>query len=176
MDFSKLKAGKDPKNGEVNVFVEIAMGSDVKYEVDEESGLIFVDRFLHTAMSYPFNYGFIPHSKGQDGDPADACIISTSPVVTGTVLPVKVIGLLEMEDEGGVDTKFIAVPKAKIDPWMGAIESMNDIDDLTKKKIKHFFDHMKELEPGKWVKTGEFKNKTEALKELDKSLGNLSNR
>lgn len=167
---SKVPSGKDPQKGEVNAFIEIPKGSDVKYELDEDSGVVFVDRFLYTAMVYPFNYGFLVGSQGEDGDPLDMCIISTKAVQPGTVLPCRVIGLLVMEDEGGVDTKILAAPAKKIDPLMAKIIDVSDLEDLTRQKIKHFFDHMKELEPGKWVKTGEYQGTKEAIDELMKAI------
>lgn len=148
-------------------FIEIPLGSSVKYEVDEKTGELTVDRFLHTAMSYPFNYGYVKGTKGKDGDPLDVCIFSSQPVVPGVVMKCHAIGLLEMEDEGGIDTKIFAVPDLKIDPFYGTWISINDIPDILKVRAKHFFDHMKELEPGKWVKTGGFKDASEAEKEIE---------
>lgn len=164
-----LKPGKNPPE-EINVFIEIPQGSSIKYELDKESGLIFVDRFTYTAMFYPFNYGFIPQSHAEDGDPVDVLVISSLPVHPGVILPSKPIGMLEMEDEEGVDTKIIAVPTKKIDPFMANTTDINDLDENTKGKIKHFFDHYKELEPNKWVKTKNFLGKEEAYKAIEKAL------
>jgi len=136
----------------VNMFIEIPMNSSVKYELDEESCLVKVDRFLYTSMSYPFNYGFIPGTKSEDGDPIDLLLISREPVMPGTIIEAKPIGILMMQDEEGPDSKIIAVPKEKLDPIYGSWSDVKDIPDFFKKKISHFFEHYKELEPGKWVK------------------------
>jgi inorganic pyrophosphatase len=136
----------------VNMFIEIPMNSSVKYELDEESCLVKVDRFLYTSMSYPFNYGFIPGTKSEDGDPIDLLLISREPVMPGTIIEAKPIGVLVMQDEEGPDAKIIAVPKEKLDPIYGSWNDVKDIPDFLKKKISHFFEHYKELEPGKWVK------------------------
>lgn len=150
-------------------FIEIPLNSNIKYEVDEETGELKVDRFLHTAMSYPFNYGYVKETKGKDGDPLDVCIFSSLPVTPGVVMKCHAIGLLEMEDEGGIDTKIFAVPDKKIDPLFGVWADIKDIPEIFLSRTKHFFDHMKELEPGKWVKTGEFKGALEAEKEIEAS-------
>jgi len=170
MDIKKISTGKNPENGEVNVFIEIPQGSDVKYELDKESGVIFVDRFLYTAMNYPTNYGFAPNTLSKDGDPIDVMVLSSKPAYPGTVLPSVIVGMLEMEDEAGIDTKILAVPTKKIDPVFGEYKDITDVPDAIKNKIKHFFDHMKELEPGKWVKTKDWKGKKEAVKEFQASI------
>ncbi|NTU46265.1 inorganic diphosphatase [Candidatus Roizmanbacteria bacterium] len=169
MDISKLSIGKNPP-AEVNVVVEIPQGSSIKYELDKESGVIMVDRFGYTAMFYPFNYGFIPGTTAEDGDPTDVLVISTYSVAPGCAIPVRPIGMLEMEDEEGIDTKIIAVPTKKVDPFFADIEDITDIDETTKKKIKHFFDHYKELEPNKWVKTRNFLGKEKAYEAITSSM------
>jgi len=169
MNIAKLSSGKNVPE-EVNVVVEIPQGSSVKYELDKESGAIFVDRFNHTAMFYPFNYGFIPQTKAEDGDPVDVLVISTYPVVPGAVIAVRPIGMLEMEDEAGIDTKIIALPIKKVDPFYENINDMVELSDKVKNMIKHFFDHYKELEAGKWVKTKEFLNKDKAFEAIKKSI------
>lgn len=136
----------------VNVLIEIPMGSDVKYEYDKKNNIIKVDRFLYTSMSYPFNYGYVPATLEEDGDPVDIMVLSQKSVVPGSLMEAKPIGVLLMEDEAGVDSKLIAVPKEKVDPIYGKLNDVEDIDEITKKKIKHFFERYKELEPGKWVK------------------------
>src|SRR3989338_7104535 len=156
MDITKLSAGKNPEKGEVNVFIKIPQGSSIKYEIDKESGVIMVDRFAYTAMFYPFNYGFVPQTSAEDGDAVDVLVISTYAVAPGTVIPSRVIGMLEMEDEEGIDTKILAVPTVKVDPFFANINDVSDIDTALKNKIKHFFDHYKEIEPGKWEKTRKF--------------------
>lgn len=153
-----------------DVLIEIPAHGSVKYEIDEEKGKLRVDRFLHTSMVYPFNYGSILKTKGGDGDPLDGCVFSLEPVAPGVLIKCHAIGFLEMEDEGGIDTKIIAVPDKKIDPVFGVYTSIKDLPMHLLEKTKHFWDHMKELEPGKWVKTGEYKDKDEAEKILQKSL------
>ncbi len=169
MQINKLSVGKNPPQ-EVNVFIEIPQGSSVKYELDKESGVIMVDRFNFTAMFYPFNYGFIPGTSSEDGDPADVLVISSYPVQPGTVIPSRPIGMLEMEDEAGIDTKIIAVPTLKVDPFFSKINNINDLDEMTKQKIQHFFNHYKELEPKKWVKTKNFLGKEKAYENIKKSI------
>ena len=169
MNISKLSVGKNPPE-EVNVFIEIPQGSSVKYELDKESGVVMVDRFNFTAMFYPFNYGFIPGTSAEDGDPTDVLVISSYSVQPGTVIPARPIGMLEMEDEAGIDTKIIAVPTVKVDPFFSKINDISDLDEMTRKKIQHFFNHYKELEPGKWVKTKKFLGKEKAFQDILKSV------
>lgn len=170
MDITKLKSGKNPKTGEVNVLVEIPKNSNIKYELDKETGAIFVDRFLHTSMSYPFNYGFVPGTLAEDGDPLDIIVLSEFEVAPGSIIPSTIIGMLEMEDEEGIDTKILAVPSIKIDPLFGVYRNITDVPDAIKNKLKHFFENYKTLEPGKWVKIKEWKDKKVALDALKKSL------
>lgn len=166
----KLSAGKDPQKGLVNVFVEIPKDSDIKYELDKKSGLIFVDRFLYTAMSYPFNYGFVPNTLADDGDPLDILVLSDKIIAPGVVIPSVVIGMLEMEDEEGIDTKILAVPTKKVDPLYGDFTDMNDVPEAIKNKLKHFFENYKTLEPGKWVKIKEWKGKEAAIAAIKDSM------
>ncbi len=172
MNISKVSAGKDVKNGLVNVFIEIPKDGNIKYELDKETGVIFVDRFLYTAMNYPFNYGFVPNTLAEDGDPIDVLVLSEQAVVPGVVIPSQVIGMLEMEDEEGIDTKILAVPSKKVDPLFGAYSDIADVPDAIKNKLRHFFENYKTLEPGKWVKLKEWKDKKTALKAVEKSIRN----
>lgn len=165
-----IPTGKNVQNGELNVFVEIPKDSSIKYELDKDSGVVFVDRFLHTAMKFPTNYGFVPNTLADDGDPLDVMVLSEYAVAPGTVIPSVVIGMLEMEDEAGIDTKILAVPSVKIDPLFGALKDITDIPEATKNKIKHFYENYKSLEPGKWVKLKEWKNKETALASVQKAL------
>lgn len=165
----KLSSGKNPPE-QINVFIEIPAGSDIKYELDKDSGVVFVDRFLYTAFSYPFNYGFVPGSHAEDGDPVDVLVIADKTVAPGTVIPACPIGMLEMEDEEGIDTKILAVPTKKIDPLYGEWKDISDVPQAMKDKIKHFFEHYKELEPGKWVKLKDWKGKKDALASISKGL------
>jgi len=151
---------------DINVLIEIPKNSFVKYEVDKESGLLYVDRFMYTAMSYPFNYGYLPNTQSKDGDPVDIMVISTYGVQAGCMLPSRVIGVLEMEDEAGIDNKVIAVPAKNIDPFYAHIEDISDLDEATCNLIKHFFENYKGIEPGKWVKIKSFLGKDDAWREI----------
>lgn len=170
MNLSKLSSGKNPQEGEVNVFIEIPQGVSVKYELDKDSGAIFVDRFLFTEMNYPFNYGFVPNTLAGDGDPIDVMVLSSKPVVPGVVIPSRVIGMLEMEDEAGEDTKVIAVPMPKVDKKYAQYSDVTDIPKETKEEIKYFFENYKKTEPGKWVKIKDWKNKEVAIEEVKSSI------
>ena len=169
MNLEKISAGKKVPD-EINVFIEISKGSGVKYELDKESGLLFVDRFVHVAMGYPFAQGFIPATHAKDGDPADVMLIASDAIMPGVLISARPIGMLQMTDEAGEDNKIIAVPSSKIDPHFAEIHDIADIDAHTKKKIKHFFETYKALEPGKWVKTGEFLGAEAAKAEINASL------
>lgn len=154
---------------EINVLVEIPKGSMIKYEVEKESGMLVVDRFMYTAMAYPFNYGYIPNTLAKDGDPVDVMVVSSYPVQAGALLPSRVIGMLEMEDEAGIDNKIIAVPTKKVDPFYAHINDLADLDEATQNMIKHFFEYYKSTEPGKWVKVNKFLGRQEALKDIAES-------
>ncbi len=169
MDLKKIGAGKNPPE-EVNVVIEIPQGVSVKYELEKESGAIFVDRFLYTEMGYPFNYGFIPQTLAGDGDPLDVLVLSSKPVSVGVVIPSRPIGVLEMTDEAGEDSKIIAVPTKKIDPKFSSWENVFDIPEKTKQEIVYFFENYKKTEPGKWVKVKEWKDKPQALAQIKKVL------
>lgn len=170
MNIIKLSSGKNAVEGEINVLVEIPKDSGIKYELDKDSGVVMVDRFLHTAMRFPTNYGFVPNTLADDGDPLDVMVLSEFSVAPGTVIPSVVIGMLEMEDEAGIDTKILAVPTKKIDPLFGSFTDIDDVPEATKNKMKHFYENYKSLEPGKWVKLKEWKNKSEALEAVKKAL------
>jgi len=152
MALDLVPTGRDVPN-EVNVVIEIPMNSEpVKYEVDKASGAIFVDRVLTTPMRYPCNYGYIPHTLAGDGDPADVLVIMPMPLVPGSVIRCRPVGMLQMQDEAGEDTKIVAVPISKVFPAYDRVQSVDDLPDLTKERIQHFFEHYKDLEKGKWVK------------------------
>ena len=152
MALDLVPTGRDVPN-EVNVVIEIPMNSEpVKYEVDKASGAIFVDRVLTTPMRYPCNYGYIPHTLAGDGDPADVLVIMPMPLVPGSVIRCRPVGMLKMVDEAGEDTKIVAVPISKVFPSYDRVSSVDDLPDLTKERIQHFFEHYKDLEKGKWVK------------------------
>jgi len=168
MDIKKIKVGEVPNK--VNVFIEIPKDGNIKYELDKESGIIFVDRFLHTAMNYPFNYGFIPNTLSEDGDPSDVLVLGEQALMPGVVIPTKIIGMLEMEDEAGIDTKLLAVPTEKVDPSSVDINDIADVSEAVKNKIKHFFENYKTLEPGKWVKIKEWRGQKEAADAIKKAM------
>ncbi|OGY16190.1 MAG: inorganic pyrophosphatase [Candidatus Chisholmbacteria bacterium RIFCSPHIGHO2_01_FULL_48_12] len=147
------------------VFIEIPIGSSVKYEVDETTGELKVDRFLYNSFAYPFNYGYIKDTKGGDGDPMDAVVLSSQPVVPRVVIMCHAIGVLATQDEGGEDAKVIMVPTAKIDPLYGSFQDIKDVPQALLNKIKHFFEHYKDLEPGKWIKIIKWQN-AEAAEDL----------
>lgn len=151
----------------INVVVEIPKGSKQKYEFDEELGAIKLDRTLYSPMYFPFEYGFIKDTLGEDGDPLDVVLLASFPTFPGCVVQSEIIGILEMEDEAGVDTKIIAVPAEKINPRFKEIKDVNDLPEHQKKEIKEFFETYKNLEPEKWVKLKEFKPKAEAEKMIE---------
>ncbi|MFT6077655.1 MAG: inorganic pyrophosphatase [Myxococcota bacterium] len=165
MDISKISPGKDLPN-QINVIIEVPMNSDpVKYEIDKDSGAIFVDRFMGTPMFYPCNYGFIPGTLSDDGDPADVLVVSDYPIVPGGVIAAKPVGVLIMEDEKGMDEKIIAVPAKKLNSVYEDINEYQELPESLINKIKHFFERYKELEKGKWVKVKGFEGSDKA-KEL----------
>lgn len=152
MDISKIGIG-DNAPEEVNVIIENALGGiPVKYELDKESGAMFVDRFIHTAMHYPGNYGFIPHTLSGDGDPVDVLAVGRAPVMPGAVMLIRPVGVLMMEDDGGVDEKIIGVPANKLHPYHANVSEYTDLREINRQQIEHFFTHYKDLEKGKWSK------------------------
>lgn len=169
MDISKISPGKDLPN-DINVVIEIPQGSQVKYEVDKDSGALVVDRFLFTPMAYPAAYGFIPGTLAADGDPADALVLTPAAVVPGAVIRARPIGMLKMEDESGQDEKIICVPHDKVHPQFTNVQSVDDLPEITKKAITHFFERYKDLEPNKWVKVTGWADKTEAGKVIMEAL------
>ena len=169
MDVSKIPTGRAPP-GDIFVVVEIPQGSAVKYEVDKESGAIFVDRFLFTATAYPSAYGFIPGTLAEDGDPADALVLTPYPVVPGAVIRARPIGMLNMEDEAGRDTKIVCVPHDKIHPQYADLTEVAQLPEITRKAIAHFFETYKDLEPGKWVKVSGWGDRAAAETEIMRSI------
>ena len=152
MSLNKVSSGRDVPN-DFNVIIEIPMNADpIKYEVDKESGAIFVDRFMSTAMHYPCNYGYVPNTLSDDGDPCDVLVITPFPLFPGVVVRCRAIGVLKMTDEAGGDAKVLAVPVDKILPIYSHWQKPEDINDLRLQQIQHFFEHYKDLEKGKWVK------------------------
>jgi inorganic pyrophosphatase len=152
MRIDAVSIGIDPPR-EVNVIIEVPVGGEpIKYEMDKEAGTLVVDRFLYTAMRYPWNYGFIPHTLSNDGDPCDVLVANTRAIVPGAVMSVRPVGVLLMEDEAGGDEKIIAVPSSKLTQRYDKVKSFADLPDITLAQIQHFFEHYKDLERGKWVK------------------------
>jgi inorganic pyrophosphatase len=152
MRLDAIAIGKNPPD-DVNVVIEVAIGGEpIKYEMDKESGTLFVDRFLYTPMRYPGNYGFVPHTLSDDGDPIDVLVANTRPIIPGAVINVRPVGVLKMEDDGGGDEKIIAVPSPKLTQRYNTVSNYTDLPAITIAQIQHFFEHYKDLEPGKWVK------------------------
>ena len=155
----------------VNVIIEIPSHSDpVKYEVDKETGAMFVDRFMGTAMHYPCNYGYIPQSLSEDGDPADVLVVTPVPVISGAVISVRPLGMLQMTDEAGKDGKILAVPVDKLCSMYSGINNVRDLPISLLDTISHFFEHYKDLEPGKWVKIDGWVDVEEAKREIISSI------
>ena len=156
MDLSKIAAGRNPPK-DINVLIEIPVGGvPVKYEIDKASGTLFVDRFLHTAMYYPGNYGFIPQTLSEDGDPADVLVIAPVPVVPGAVIRCRPVGALVMKDQAGPDEKILAVPVDELHPFYENVRSYTDLPVIMRDQIAHFFRHYKDLEKDKWTDVGEW--------------------
>ncbi|MEM7444963.1 MAG: inorganic diphosphatase [Pseudomonadota bacterium] len=152
MDLSHIKIGEDPPN-DIYVVIEVPQGGEpVKYELDKASGAMFVDRFLHTAMYYPGNYGFVPHTLSGDGDPVDVVVVGRAPVIPGAVILSRPVGVMIMEDEAGDDEKIIAVPVDRLYPYYSNIATYRDLPEILIDQISHFFTHYKDLEKGKWSK------------------------
>lgn len=152
---------------EVNVIIEIPMGGEpIKYEIDKDSGALFVNRILGTSMRYPCNYGYIPHTLCGDGDPADVLVFMNRPLLPGSVVPCRPIGMLKMTDEAGEDSKIVAVPVPKVTKYYDKVSSVDDLPEIKLQQIAHFFEHYKDLEPGKWVKVEGWVGADEAKKEI----------
>jgi inorganic pyrophosphatase len=162
MRIDAVAIGKNPPD-DINVIIEVEIGGEpIKYEMDKEAGTLVVDRFLYTAMRYPGNYGFIPHTLSNDGDPCDVLVANTRAIVPGAVMSVRPVGVLLMEDEAGGDEKIIAVPTSKLTQRYDKVKNYSDLPDITLQQIRHFFEHYKDLEPGKWVKIAGWGDAAEA--------------
>jgi inorganic pyrophosphatase len=152
MNIDAIAIGQDPPR-DVNVIVEVSIGGEpIKYEMDKRAGTLVVDRFLYTPMRYPGNYGFVPHTLSEDGDPIDVLVANTRPIVPGAVINVRPIGVFKMEDDSGHDEKIIAVPMPKLTKRYAHVVNYTDLPEITLQQIEHFFAHYKDLEPGKWVR------------------------
>ena len=175
MIIDRIPIGENPPY-DVNVIIEIPLGGvPVKYELDKASGAMYVDRFLHTAMYYPCNYGFIPHTLSDDGDPIDAAVLGQIPVIPGVVIRSRPIGVLMMEDESGIDEKILCVPVDALHPFYGDVGSYRDIRPVMLDQIAHFFEHYKDLETEKWVKVKGWGETEEALELIRAAIERAQN-
>ena len=157
-----IPTGNNPPE-DINVIIEVPVGGEpIKYELDKKSGTLFVDRFLYTPMRYPGNYGFVPHTLSADGDPIDVLVCNTRAIIPGAVMNCRPVGVLVMEDDGGGDEKLIAVPSPKLTQRYAKVQNYADLPDITLQQIRHFFEHYKDLEPGKWVKIHHWGDAAEA--------------
>ena len=172
MDINKISIGEDAPEV-INVIIEISAGANpVKYEFDKDSGALLVDRFLTTAMFYPANYGFIPHTLSADGDPADVLVVTNTPIIPGCVIAARPVGVLMMEDESGMDEKIIAVPTDKLHPFTKDIKEITDLPEALLEQITHFFERYKDLEKGKWAKVTGFEGRDKAYQVIKDSIQN----
>jgi inorganic pyrophosphatase len=170
MNIDLIPTGDDPPH-KLNVIIEVPVGGEpVKYEFDKKSGAIWVDRILHTSMRYPANYGFIPHTLSADGDPLDALVVARSPFIPGSVVRVRPIAVLWLEDEAGGDEKILTVPVDTTFPYYEKVETADDLPSIVKQQIEHFFTHYKDLEPEKWVRVGSWGGKEDALRIVAESV------
>jgi inorganic pyrophosphatase len=168
-----ISIGRDPPN-EVNVIVEVPVGGEpIKYEMDKAAGTLVVDRFLYTAMRYPGNYGFIPHTLSDDGDPCDVLIANQRGIVPGAVIAVRPVGVLKMQDEAGGDEKIIAVPVSRLSLRYDRVKTYLDLPDITLRQIEHFFQHYKDLEPNKWVKVAGWGGPEEAAQLIMEAIDRI---
>ena len=170
MKLEAIAIGHQPPE-DVNAIIEVPIGGEpIKYEMDKEAGTLVVDRFLYTPMRYPGNYGFVPHTLSDDGDPIDVLVANTRPIIPGAVINVRPIGVLRMEDDGGGDEKIIAVPSVKLTRRYERVRSYADLPDITIKQIQHFFEHYKDLEPDKWVKIHHWGDADEAKRLITEAI------
>ena len=175
MRIDAIAIGNNPPD-DVNVIIEVEIGGEpIKYEMDKEAGTLFVDRFLHTPMRYPGNYGFVPHTLSDDGDPIDVLVANTRPIVPGAVINVRPVGVLKMTDDGGTDEKIIAVPSPKLTKRYVDVMNYDDLPKITLEQIRHFFEHYKDLEPGKWVKIDGWGDADEARRLIVESIERAKN-
>ena len=170
MRIDAIAIGNNPPD-DVNVIIEVPIGGEpIKYEMDKAAGTLVVDRFLHTPMRYPGNYGFVPHTLSDDGDPIDVLVANTRPIVPGAVINVRPVGVLKMQDEAGGDEKVIAVPVPKLTKRYAHVMNYTDMPESTLQQIQHFFEHYKDLEPGKWVKVLGWSDAAEAKKLIAEAI------
>ena len=170
MDLNKIPPGQNPP-WDLNVVIEVPLGGEpVKYEMDKASGAMFVDRFLHTAMTYPCNYGFVPHTLAADGDPLDVLVAGDTPVVPAAIVRARPIGVLVMEDEAGEDEKILSVPVDELHPFYTNVGSYRALPKILLDQISHFFAHYKDLEPNKWVRVQRWGEAEEAFRIIDAAI------
>jgi inorganic pyrophosphatase len=170
MRIDAISIGKNPPD-EVNVIVEVPVGGEpIKYEMDKAAGTLVVDRFLYTSMRYPGNYGFIPHTLSDDGDPIDVLIANQRGIIPGALVAVRPVGVLKMQDEAGGDEKIVAVPTPKLTRRYENVHEYTDLPEITRQQIEHFFEHYKDLEPGKWVKVVGWGNAAEAKRMITEAI------
>ena len=176
MNIDAIPIGKSPPD-DLNVIIEVPLGGEpIKYEMDKESGALVVDRFLYTPMFYPGNYGFIPHTLSGDGDPCDVLVANTRAVLPGAIISARPVGVMVMQDEGGEDEKVIAVPSRHLTKRYDRVENYTDLPDITIQQIQHFFEHYKDLEPGKWVKFVRWGDKEEAHRLIEEAIERAKNK
>ncbi|MEE8098592.1 MAG: inorganic diphosphatase [Hyphomicrobium sp.] len=174
MRLDAIAIGNNPPL-DINVIIEVPVGGEpIKYELDKASGTLVVDRFLHTPMRYPGNYGFVPHTLSADGDPIDVLVCNTRALVPGAVINCRPVGVLVMEDEGGGDEKIVAVPSRKLTKRYDKIENYSDLPEISVQQIEHFFSHYKDLEPGKWAKIEHWDDAAEAKKLILQAIARAS--
>jgi inorganic pyrophosphatase len=170
MNIDAIAIGQDPPH-DVNVIIEVSIGGEpIKYEMDKRAGTLVVDRFLYTPMRYPGNYGFVPHTLSEDGDPIDVLVANTRPIVPSAVINVRPIGVFKMEDDSGHDEKIIAVPMPKLTKRYAHVVNYTDLPEITLQQIEHFFAHYKDLEPGKWVRVIGWGDAAEARRLIDEAV------
>jgi len=170
MRIDAITIGTNPPD-DVNVIIEVPLGGQpIKYEMDKAAGALVVDRFLYTPMSYPGNYGFVPHTLSEDGDPIDVLVCNTRPLIPGCVINVRPIGVMLMEDNSGVDEKILAVPCPHLTQRWNAVKEFRDLPEITLRQIEHFFEHYKDLEPGKWVKIGGWQDAATARRKIVEAI------
>ena len=175
MRIEAIPIGNNPPE-DVNVIIEVPVGGHpIKYEMDKASGTLFVDRFLYTPMTYPGNYGFVPHTLSDDGDPIDVLVCNTRPLFPGSVINVRPIGVLVMEDNSGQDEKIIAVPSPHLTRRYENVHNYDDLPEITLQQIKHFFEHYKDLEPGKWVRIGDWLDAGNARRLITEAIERAKN-
>lgn len=170
MRIDAIAIGNNPPE-DINVIIEVSLGGQpIKYELDKEAGILVVDRFLYTPMSYPGNYGFVPHTLSEDGDPIDVLVCNSRALVPGCMINVRPVGVLVMEDNAGQDEKIIAVPSTALSRRFDEIKDYTDLPEITRLQVSHFFEHYKDLEPGKWVKIGDWGDAAMAKKLIQEAI------